>query len=76
MLRLYIGLAVLGGLGIAIWLYGNSQYEAGQRDLLKQVEKARAVSVKEKERIDEEIDDLDADELLRRALGNVRSTGR
>lgn len=56
----------------AAHLYGMNRYEAGQRDIIREIEQARAASVEEKERINEEIDALSDDELLDRARGWVR----
>lgn len=50
----------------------NVGVKNGKRDIVAEIEKARAASKEEKERIDEEINNLDDDELLRRALEFVR----
>jgi len=60
-----------------IYGYGVVKYKEGQRDLLADVEKARARSMEEKQEIDDEIQNLTDDELLSRALRWVmRSPGR
>ena len=65
---------------VAIIAWGEwrawSGYADGQRDLLASIEKARAASIEEKDKIDEEIADLSDDDLLRRALGIVRNPSR
>jgi len=76
MMRLYLALGGLLTLLAAVWLYGNARYDAGQKDLIKEIEKARTASIEEKKEIEDEIDQLTNDELLRRALGYVRAGGR
>lgn len=56
----------------AIFYYGQQQYNDGQRDLLVDIEQARAASVAEKMEIDDEISALTPSELRDRALGWVR----
>ena len=66
------GAAIVVLVGIAVF-YGNAKYREGQRDLLSEIETARARSVSEKREIEDAISSLDDDALLRRALGWVPS---
>jgi hypothetical protein len=68
--------ALLLAVAIGIWTYGNSRYYAGQRELLTEIEQARAKSVAQKQRIDNEIDALGPVELRERALEWVRDNAR
>ena len=75
-MKYYIGLGVILTLLATTWLYGQSQFKAGQANIVAEIEKARTASVAEKEKIDDEIKSLDTDELLKRALSFVQSGGR
>lgn len=70
----WVGGAALALTVAAVLLVGA--YKKGERDgrrnIIADIEKARVESVREKDRIDEEISRLTDDELLRRALGFVR----
>ena len=69
--------AIIGGGAVAliatIYFYGLMQYRSGQRDLVIEIEQARAESIEEREEIADAVEDLTDDELLERALGYVRS---
>lgn len=73
-MRGYIILAVLAL--ATMYAYGKMQHQAGKRDLVAAIEKARVASVEQKQRIDDEISQLSDDDLLKRALGYVSRGGR
>lgn len=76
--RLQIGVTislVLAAFAL-VWSYGNLQYYAGQRELLADIEKTRAASVAQKEKIDAEISGLSDVELRERAIEWVRDNAR
>ena len=75
-MRYYIGIGVILTLLTSVWLYGNARYKAGQADIVAEIEKARAASIVEKEKSDDEIKSLNSDELLERALSFVQPGGR
>ena len=73
-MRGYVILAVL--VLATMYAYGKMQHQAGKRDLVAAIEKARVASVEQKQRIDDEISQLSDDDLLKRALGYVSRGGR
>lgn len=72
MLPILAALAMAAALG---WAYKNG-VDSGKREIISEIEQARAASVEEKQEIDNEIRTLDGDALLERALGAVRNGGR
>jgi len=76
MMRIYLVLALAGTLLAGVYLYGEARFKDGKQALLADIEKARVASVERKKEIEDEINGLDDDELLRRALGWVRNPGR
>jgi len=70
--RIIIGAALVAGVLAAFWWVYEEGKDVGKKDVVVEIEKARTESAEEKEKIDEEVRDLDDEELLRRALDAVR----
>lgn len=71
-----VGAALVSAALLGIYGYGAYKYSQGKRDFVAAVEKARLSAIEDKKRIDDEIDSLSDDDLLRRALGWVRTPAR
>jgi len=72
--KLVLGAAAVAAVvGAFIYVY-NEGKDAGAKDIVVEIEKQKADSVAEKEKIDEEVRELDDDQLLERALGAVRAS--
>lgn len=76
MIRIYLVLTLLTAAASGVWYYGHVQYREGKKDLLAEIEKARTASIEEKEKIEDEINQLTDDELFRRALKYVQPGSR
>lgn len=71
MIPLLAAVAMAAAIG---WAYKNG-VDSGKRQIIADIEKARAASVEAKQEIDNEIRNLDSGALLERALGAVRGNG-